>query len=247
MTGNMIVGLNTQAAITGSAMTMKTNEETMSSEKKRYKSAITEHHSKGKVRWDFDVDDVRHQKQGHHMPENVLPTVRFKFVGESDEPAPPPENVDIVIVSHWSMTSRNKLKRTWIHKFLRFFKPTGNSQTMPVSCSNLFQIVALTADVSNLSEQSFYQAQVKVNLKSGVSEPPEVPRLEAKSLKPINVTAIVVDGMYLTFADLCDLDYLKRPTFSDLKKLKDFPTIAKFKLSDICDSKWGKFLNSKIQ
>ena len=57
MTGNMIVGLNSHAAIIGSAMIMKTHEETLSSEKKQYNSAITEHHTKGKVWWDFDFDD----------------------------------------------------------------------------------------------------------------------------------------------------------------------------------------------
>ena len=115
------------------------------------------------------------------------------FVGERDEPAPPPKDIDIVITSYWSMISRSKQKKTGIHKLSRFFRPTGNAQT--VSYSNLFQIVALTVDVSNLSKQSIYRAQVKV--KSGVSEPPEVPRCVLKSLKPIHVTAVVVDGVHI--------------------------------------------------
>ena len=190
MTTGLTLGLHPQVAITGTAM--KKNEETTGSEKKRYKSAITEHHSDGNVQWGFNIDDVNLQKWGIDMREDVLPTARFKFVGDSDEPAPPPKYMDIVITSYWSMILLNEQKSTWIHKLLHLFKSTGNTQS--ISYSNIFQIVALKADLSNLpkSSESHYRAKVKV--RSGVSDPPDVKRQAGNS---VNVTLAVVDGMYI--------------------------------------------------
>ena len=227
MTAGLTLGLHPQAAITGTAM--KSNGETTGSEKKHYNSAITEHHSDGNVRWGFNIDDANLQKCGIDMQEDVLPTVCFKFLGDTNIPAPPPKCMDIVITSYWSLILLSGPKSNWIHKILRFFKfrSTGNTQT--TSYSNLFQIVALKADLSNLPEPSHYRAKVKV--RSGVSGPPDVKREGADS---VNVTPAVVDGRYLLYS-LVDLN-LMRPIFSDLQKLSNFnlPTIAKFKLSDIC-------------
>ena len=191
-------GLNLElypkTAITGTAM--KTNKEIVGSEKKRYLSAITEYQNDGKVRWGFNIDDVNFQKWGINMPEYDLPAVSFEFIGDSDEPAPPPapppKYMDIVITSIWSMISTSELKSssTWIHKLLHSFRSTGNTP----SYSNLFQIVALKADPSNLPELSHYRAKLKV--KSGVSGPPEVKKRAADS---VCVTPAVVDGMYITF------------------------------------------------
>ena len=201
MAVSLTVAPHPQAVITGSVM--KTNEEDGGFEKKRYNSAITEHHVDGKIQWGFNIDDVNFQKRGINLnaPKDVLPTARFKFLGDSNVPAPPelpPKCMDIVITSHWSIVLPIELKSSWIHKLLRSFRSTDN--TLTVSYSNLFQIIALTADVPNLPELSYYRAKVK--FKSGVSEPPEVKRQVADS---IYVTPAVVDGKYIT-SPTCGLE-----------------------------------------
>ena len=170
---------------------MKTNEESAGSERKRYHSAITEHHSDGNVRWGFNIDDVNLQKLGIDLQEDVLPTVHFKFVGKSNVPASPPKDIDIVITSYWSMILPSEPKSTWIRKILHLFRSTGNTQT--TSYSNLFQIVALKADLSNLPEPSHYRAKVK--FRSGACGPPDV---ERQAVDSVNVTLAVVDGRYIT-------------------------------------------------
>jgi hypothetical protein len=188
MAASLTLGPHPQAAIIGSAS--KTNEKSASFEKKRYNSAIIEHHIDGNVQWAFNIDDANFQKFGITMPKDVLPSARFKFLGDSIVPAPPehpPKCMDIAITSYWSLILPSEPKSTWIHKLLRSFRSTGNTPT--TSYSNLFQIVALTADVSNLPELSYYRAKVKVN--SGVSGPPEVRRQAAES---VCVTPAVVDG-----------------------------------------------------
>jgi hypothetical protein len=191
MSAGLTLGPHPQATITGTAT--KTNEKTVGFEKKRYNSTITEHRSNGNVRWGFSIDDVNLQKWGIDMREDVLPTVRFEFIGDNDEPAPPPKYMDIVITSYWSMILPSKPKITWIHKLLHFFsrRSTGNTQT--TSYSNLFQIIALKADLSNFPKPSHYRAMVKV--RSGASDPPEVKRRATDS---VNVTLAVVDGRYIT-------------------------------------------------
>jgi hypothetical protein len=188
ITTGITLGLQPQAAITGTAM--KTNGEFVGSEKKQYLSAITEYQNDGKVRWGFNIDDDNFQKWGINMPEHDLPTVHFKFIGDSDEPAPPPKYMDIVVTSIWSIMSPNEPQSTWIHKLLHFFRSTGKTQT--TTYSNLFQIVALKADPSNLPDSSHYRGKVKV--KSGVSGPPKVKR---QTVDSVCVTPAVVDGMYV--------------------------------------------------
>ena len=193
MTTVLTLGLHPQATISGTAK--KTNEATVGSEKKRYNSVITEHHSDGNIRWGFKIDDVNLQKWGIYMQEDVLPTVRFKFIGDSNVPAPPPKCMDIAITSYWSMILPSEPQSNWIHKLLRFFKLrrlTGSTQT--TSYSNLFQIVALKADLSNLPEPSHYKAKVKV--RSGASDPPDIKRQAADS---VNVTPAVVNGRYILY------------------------------------------------
>ena len=185
MRAGLTLGLNPQAAITGNAT--KTNEETRGSEKKRYNSAITEQHGDGNVQWGFNIDDVNLRKWGVDMREDVLPTVCFEFVGDSDEPAPPPKWMDVAIISYWSKIIPSEPKNNWIHKLLRFFRSTGNTP----SYSNLFQIVALKADLSNLPKPSRYRAKVKVCQRSGVSGHPDVKRRAADS---VYVTPAVVNG-----------------------------------------------------
>ena len=229
--------LRPQAALTGTAMA--TNREIAGSEKMRKLSAITEYQNYGKVRWGFNIDDVNFQKWGITMPEHDLPTVRFQFIGDSNKPAPPsppPKYMDIVVTSIWSMISPSELKSPWLHKlFHSTTNGSGNAQTT-ISYSNLFQIVALKAEPSDLPKLSHYRANVKI--KSGVSEPPEV---ERQAVDSVCVTPAVVDGMYITL--LVDLDPM-RLIFSDLEKISSFnlPMIAKFKLSDI----WNPVLENRI-
>ena len=227
MSAGLTLGPHPQAEITGT--TTKTKEETVGVEKKRYTSTITEHRSNGNVRWGFNIDDVNLQKWGIDMQKDVLPTVRFEFIGDDDKPAPPPKYMDIAVTSYWSMILPSEPKRTFIHKLLRFFnlRSTGNSQT--TFYSNIFQIIALKADLFNLSKPSHYRAIVKV--RSGASDPPEVKRRAADS---VDVTLAVVDGRYKNLLT-CGLN-LTSPIFSDPQKLSNYnlPKIAKFRLSDNC-------------
>lgn len=203
ITGNVTLGLNPQGSLTGNST--KTDEKTESSEKMRYNSAITEQDENGKIWWDYEIDDDHYQKKGYDVPKDFLPTVRFRFFGESDKPEEPPKHMDIVMTSFWSKISRSKLESTRIHKLLQLFQSTGNTQT--ISYSNLLQIVALTADVPNLLKDTYYRALVKINLDSGLSEPHKDLRPKAKSLKKVEVTPVVVDanGMYIITLLTCGL------------------------------------------
>ena len=176
---------------------IKTKENTAGFETNLYKSAISENHVFGKVRWGFNIDDVNFQEGGFELQEEHLPTVNFEFTGDSDEPepppTPPPDYMDIVITSHWKMILPGEPKHTWIRKLLHFFKSTSNAQT--ASYSNLFQIVALKANLSKLQNICRYNAQVEVN--PGVSNPHEV-KVTRRALESVNVIPAIVDSKYIT-------------------------------------------------
>ena len=181
MTAGLNLGPQPLATITGTAI--KTKEETAGSEKKRYNSAITEHHIDGNVRWGFNIDDVNLRRRGIEIQEDVLPTVHFEFLGDSNVPAPPPKYMDIAITSYWSMAVPSKPKSSWVHNLSCFFRrstQTGKANTQTISYSNLFQIVAVKANLSNMPEPSHYRAKVKV--RSGVSGPPDVKRWAVDSV-----------------------------------------------------------------
>src|SRR6266446_3810082 len=101
--------------------------------------------------------------------------------------------MDIVITSYWSMILPNKPKSIWIHKLLRLFKSSGNTQT--TSYSTLVQVVALKTVPSNLPKLSRYKAEVKVG--SGASDPPEV-KVKRRAPDSVNVTPALADGRYIT-------------------------------------------------
>ena len=124
------------------------------------------------------------------MPDKVLPTVHFGFNGKSISF---PKHMDIVITSYWSKISptRSEPNRTQIHKLLHLFKSIGKTQC--ISFSNLFQIVALTANIDNLMKRNHYKAKTKMYLDSGISVPPK-PEAEAESLERIEGTPVVVDA-----------------------------------------------------
>jgi hypothetical protein len=164
MTAGMSMGLRPHppAAVTG-ITAISANETTMRSVKKQYNSVIAEHRGDGNVRWGFNIDDDNFRKWGIDIQKDLLPAVCFEFVGDTNVPAPPPKCMDIVITSYWSMIlppSDSEPKSTWIPKLLHFFRSTGNTQA--ISYSNLAQITALKADLSNLRESSHYRAKVKV-------------------------------------------------------------------------------------
>jgi len=192
--------------LTGSAM--NTNGESSSSDKKHFNSAITANNNNGNIRWGFNIDDVNFQRSGIDMPKDILPTVRFRFIGKSNEPVPPPKDMAIAITSCWSITLPSEPKSIWIHKILRFFRSTGNTQ----SYSNLFQIVALKADLSesDLPGPSYYNATVKV--RPGAASDPHKVTVKRSAAKSVDVTLAVVD---------------------DPQKLSAFnlPKIANFRLS----------------
>ena len=188
ITGMLNLGLNPQGGLSGSST--KTNEKTEGSEKTRYTSPITQQDKDGKIWWDYGIGDDRYREKGYTMPENVLPTVHFGFCGKS-----PPKHMDIAITSYWSKISptRSEPNKTQIHKLLHLFRSTASGKTQCISFSNLFQIVALTADVNNLMKRNHYPATVKMYLDSGISVPPKS-EPEAESLERIEGTPVVVDA-----------------------------------------------------
>jgi len=186
----------------------KKHEEIIGSEKKQYTSRITQDRKDGTVWWGFDVDDRHFQDQGIDMLDHILPTVHFKFFGNANIPAPPPERMDVVIASYWSMRLLSEPKRTWIRRLLHSFGFSGHTQT--ISYSNLFQIVALKTVPSNLLGEGHYRAMVDVMPRAG--DPLEVIPLKGNS---VDVTPAVFDGQ----RKLRDLNSLK---------------ITKFQLSDNC-------------
>ena len=203
-TGSVTLALNPQGTLTGTSTT--TNENTVSTGKNLYTSPISGRNKLGKIWWDYQIDDDRYKRLGYPMPEDVLPTVRFKFYGDHDKPQSPPPQLDIAITSYWSRVSQSELPEKgagMIHNlnFLHLFRSSGKTKTKSESYSNLFQIVAFTADVPNLSMDTYYPALVKINLDSGISGLHENLRPEAKSHKAIeNMTAVVAEasGMYIT-------------------------------------------------
>jgi hypothetical protein len=156
---SLTIGLVPQGKLGGSLTW--TNEETTGSEKKRYTSRITQQEVHGVVWWGFNIDDPNEREDGIDMPDDILPAVHFNFVGNSKIPAPPPERMDIVIASYWSIIPRSEPKSTWIRKLLHLTKSSGNTQ-QAISYSNLLQIVALETVPSDLPEQSHYNADVQV-------------------------------------------------------------------------------------
>ena len=194
ITGMLNLGLNPQGGISGSST--KTNERTEGSEKKLYTSPITQQYEVGKIWWDYEIGDDRYRENGYSMPKDDLPTVHFRFYHKS-----PPKLMDVVITSYWSKIypTRSEPDRTQIHKLLHssLFKSTGKTQR--ISFSNIFQIVALTAEVEKLFKSNYFNpAKVKMYLDSGISVPPKPgPEPEAESLKRFEGTSVVAnaDGM----------------------------------------------------
>ena len=204
----------------------KTKEETAGSEKKLYKSAISEYHDDGKVRWGFNIDDVNFQEGGFEIREDDLPTVHFEFTGDSDEPepppTPPPEYMDFVITSHWKRTlPSTKPNHTWIHRLLHAFKSTGNVQT--VSYFNLFQIVALKANLFKLQSLPVSRYRAKVVVNPGASNPHEV-KVTRQASESVNVIPAVVDGKYIILVTLLTcliIMNLMRPILSQFFRSTD--------------------------
>lgn len=189
----LTMGLHPQSVISGSA------------KKHHLNFPITQHSSDGNVRWGINIDDVSLQegaidleKWGIKLQEDILPTAHFELIGNSQVPGvpdSPPKCMDIAIISYWKLILPSKPKSSWIQRLLHSFKPefrlTGNTQT--TSYSNLFQIVALTANLSDLIKPSNYKATVPLKLRSGVSDFPDVKQYAEDS---VYVTPeVVVDGM----------------------------------------------------
>ena len=199
MASGFTLGPHPQASVIVTAT--KTKEETAGSEKKLYKSTISEYHDDGKIRWGFNIDDINFQEGGFEIREDDLPTVHFEFTGDSDEPepppTPPPEYMDFVITSYWKRSLPSEPKHNWIRKLLHVFKSTGNGQI--VSYFNLFQIVALNANLFKLVNPCRYRAKVVVN--PGASNPHEV-KVTRRALESVNVIPAVVDSKYITLVTL---------------------------------------------
>jgi hypothetical protein len=173
MSLNLAMGPNPQAAFGVSVM--KKKENAAGSEQKRHCNAINRQYIDGKIRWDFDINDVNHQQKGFSLPEDYLPSVRFEFKGKSsgDRPAPP-ESMDIAITSYWKLISSSDLKSHWIQirKILDSFRPTASGDTQSIlSYSNLLQIVNLNIIESKLSKPAFHKAKVEFKPRTDASVP----------------------------------------------------------------------------
>ena len=195
-TGSFQAGTGGLQGVFSRSSTRK-NETSEGFEEIRYTSPITRKDIDGKVWWDYGIVVHRFREHGYPMPDSILPTVHFKF----DNMAPP-MHIDIVITSYWSKISpiQSEPNRTVtpIHKLLHLFKSDSESidKTQCISFSNLFQIVALTANMDNLKKRNSYKEKVKMYLDSGISgfPQPEDQRPETESLKGIEGKSVVVNA-----------------------------------------------------
>ena len=211
MRTGIALGPHPQATVT--LNTTKTKEVSTSSEKKLFKSPISVYFLDGKIRWGFNIDDENFQEEGVELRKDELPTVRFEFQGESDEPeslpTPPPEYMDIAITSHWKLTLPGEPKHTWIRRLLLFFRSNGNTQAP--SYFNLFQIVALKPNLSKLRKMCPYRANLAVDMDPGAASDPQRHEVKVtkKALEYVNVIPAVVDsdGKYII---CCIVDFMSR-------------------------------------
>ena len=216
MSAGLNMGPNPTGTMTFTAT--KTNQQMAGSEKIQYNSRITSQYGNGNAWWGFNIDDDNFRNWGIDLQENDLPSVCFEFFGEDEDPAPPPECMDIVITSCWSIIPPSGPKSTWIRKLLHIFKSTGNTQT--TSYSSLFQIVALKADLSNFTKPSHYKATVKV--RSGASDSQVNPNdVKRKAGKSVGVKLAVVNGRFLTLLT-CRLGESDKTNVFRSKEAKQF-------------------------
>jgi hypothetical protein len=167
-----------QAVIQGSVMW--TTEHAKGSETRRHCNEINARFTKGKMTWDFDINDISSKKKGLVLEPNDCPTIRFELIGRSlatgskleDKLTRPltPENIGIAITSFWIISPSDR-KGPWLRNILDSFILAGDTQTM-LSYSNLLQIVTLNPKLSELSKRVIHQATVK--FKPGTVEPLEV-------------------------------------------------------------------------
>ena len=227
---SLTIGLAPKGTLGGSSTW--TNEKTTGSEKKRYNSRITQQELYGVVCWGFNIDDLNEQEDGIDMSNDILPAVHFEFIGDSDIPAPPPERMNVVILSYWSIIPQSEPKGTWIRKLLRRTKSSGDTQA--ISYSNLFQIVSLETVPSNLPERSHYCADVQVW--PGATDPQSTYLVDVKrqTASSVNVKPAFVVGRYICW--LMDLNLMINIFSDDMRKLDTLtlPTHINLKLSENC-------------
>ena len=107
----------------------------------------------GFASWGYHVSDDLYQVAGKALSSDELPRARFQFVGKIRTPAPPPDRLDVEVLTYWSALrcyggTEEFLKSWWSNK---------------PSYSNICHIVNLKIP-SDLPKESYdYQARLKVH------------------------------------------------------------------------------------
>lgn len=154
-----------------------TKQQTKGVENRRNRSPISEHHGDGSVRWGFPIEDVKLQKEGIDMlVQDILPTVRFDYVGNSDVPKNPPNDINTLIISCWSMISKGKKNR--IQKFL---KDLQNQTTNYYS--NLFNVILLNTSLDHSSSKNPSHYKANLTVKEGMTTSTQIQRYANEQFK----------------------------------------------------------------
>ena len=108
----------------------------------------------------FNIDDPSHRTRGIQMPDDILPTIDFEFLGgpRSSDPIRVPSIIDVEIKSYWTAMSHSKHGFPWISGIFSPLKKTVSPY------SNLCQAIVLEIP-SHLVKRADYKAGLLVNIK----------------------------------------------------------------------------------
>jgi len=172
-----------------------------SSATKQFNFRITQQSKLGAIWWGFDEHDTNRQKDGTILEESELPTAKFHFSTEANEPAPGiPEHIDAEVASYWSIIPSPTVTSnlSWLSKIIPL--PSNDS---PVSqYSHLCQMTSLKIP-SDLKQDSYYCANLHLVCTS------QHLRFEADVLRP-GSESVKIETKVTRRTDSTSFNYGKR-------------------------------------
>ena len=153
-----LLPLKPQATLTATGG--QTGETSTSAEKMQYTSQIDPQTYFGIASCGFNIDDPSHRTRGIQMPDAILPTIDFEFLGgpTSSDPICVPSIIDVEIKSYWTAMCHSEHGFPWISGIFSPLKKTMSPY------SNLCQAVVLEIP-SHLARRADYKAALLVNIK----------------------------------------------------------------------------------